>query len=336
MTPLPSPASPWARWVRALDQREPATALALTRILLGITLTAHLGGIAARGDAPLLWMAPADGGYRGFPPTGSWLVNAVGGPGPAVVGGLLGAGVLAGALLTAGIGARAAAFVGLQAFLALAWINPDTGGSYDYLMTNALWLMVLADSGRTLSVSARMRTGAWTDPTPVAAWPRWLVVGQLVTMYTSTGLQKLSGHWLPGGGLTALYYIVQQPTWARRPDNLWAADVLPLTQLATLGTWLFEVGAPLFLLAAWYRRTADRPGRLRAWSNRVDLRAWLAGLGVAMHLSFELLLEVGPFSAISLAMYPCLWGPAAWDRARARLRGRGRASPPASPAPPAG
>ena len=73
-------------------------------------------------------------------------MEMMGGPTPTLVYGAIGVGILAALALVVGVWSRFAAFVGLQCFLALAWINSHTGGSYDVLITNALWLLVLAQS----------------------------------------------------------------------------------------------------------------------------------------------------------------------------------------------
>jgi hypothetical protein len=186
-------------------------------------------------------------------------------------------------------------------------------------LANALWILVLAGGDSTLSLRCRLRTGAWHDPRPVPAWPRALVLYQLILVYSSTGLQKLSAHWTPVGGFSALYYILQQPSW-HRADMSWLAHIYPLTQLATLTTWLFELLAPVVLLALYYRRTADRPGRLRARMNRLPWRNAFVVVGVPMHVGVFLMMDVGPFTWVTLAFYLCLFDPDEWARAWRRLR----------------
>ena len=134
------------------------------------------------------------------------------------------------------------------------------------------------------------------------------MVVQLVLMYSSTGLQKVSTHWVPGGDMAALYYIMQQPSW-QRFDLSWTAWVHPLTQLATLGTWLWEVGSPVLLLAFWYRRTRGGGGWLRATLNRIDARSLFALFGALVHAGIHALMDVGPFSYVSIALYPALFSP---------------------------
>ncbi len=299
-------ASLWHRWAHRLDHREPAHGLAILRMGMGFVLVFELVSVARLGLIELLWLGTEAGGYRDYQTTGSWLVNALGGPSPSLIYTLAGLGITAGIALMVGVLPRLAALVGLQVFLALAWVNTHSGGSYDPLITNLLWLLVLADSASTGSLTARLRTGTWWPDTPTTAWPRYLVIGQMVTLYTSTGLQKVSASWVPGGDLSALYYILQQPTW-QRTDMTAVASIYPLTQLATLVTWLFEVGAPVLIVAFWFRATADRPGVLRHWFNRLDIRFWWLAVGVVMHVGIMATMDVGTFSMVCLATYPCFF-----------------------------
>src|SRR5262249_11684455 len=93
-------------------------------------------------------------------------------------------------------------------------------------------------------------------------------------------------------------------------------------QAATGLTWVWEITAPVLLLAMWYRRTSHRPG-LRAAFSRVDFRRWFVLIGVAVHLGIFLAMDVGPFSCVMLSYYLCLFRPDEWQRAWQRA-GRGR------------
>ena len=97
-----------------------------------------------------------------------------------------------------------------------------------------------------------------------------------------------------------------------------------LTQIGTAVTWVFELTWPLVPLALWFRSTADRGGRLRGLLNRVPIRAVYVTIGLTMHVTIFLIMEVGPFSWVTLAYYPCLFRPAelthGWRRVVARLR----------------
>ena len=134
---------------------------------------------------------------------------------------------------------------------------------------------------------------------------------QLVLLYFTTALQKVSASWIPFGPMDALWYILQQPTWQKH-DMQWLAPFFPLTQLATLTTWLFEMGSPLLLLAMWYRRTPDRAGRLRRLFARAHFRTSYLALGLALHLGIWATLEVGPFLGGILALYAACFSPAEW------------------------
>ena len=307
----------WGRWVALLSRKEPGETLALFRIAIGLCVLYAVGTVVWHGLVGVLWVDAAYGGYRSL---GNpwWLITALGGATPTVIWSLVAVATGAGLALTVGAAPRLAALVAVQAMLALSWVNGHAGGSYDDLMTNALWLLVLADSGATWSVQCRRRHGVWARDALVYAWPRYLVIFQLALVYASTGSQKLSVYWTPGGDFSALYYILQQPTW-HRIDMSWVAWVFPLTQLTTASVWFWEIGAPLLLLAYWFRDTRDRPGRLRAAFNRLDFRALYGFFGVAMHLGIFATMEVGPFTWVTLSYYLCLWHPDEW---RALLRRR--------------
>lgn len=295
----------WSRLVQRWSRREPATPLALFRIGTGLgLLLTFLPTVRAELIVPLL-ADRAHGGYRALG-GGGWLVQALGGPTAQVAHSLVAFSLLGGLLLVVGLGGRLVALCSLQISLAAMNLNGHAGGSHDLLLSNALWLLVLAPSTHTLSLDCRIRTGRWRDDRPVAAWVRDLVMFQIVLVYWTTGLQKLSSHWVPGGEMSALYYIFQQPSW-QRFDMSWLAPLYPLTQLATLLTWLWEVLSPAWLLATWATEHPDRVGRMGRLALRLHLREVFVALGVGMHLVLLVLLDVGPFSVISLAFYPCFY-----------------------------
>lgn len=306
----------WVRWVGLLAQREPATSLALFRIACGLCVLGSVGSVAAHGLVPVLWMPPADGGYT-IPDT-PWLFRHLGGVTATTVWAMVAVCLGAGLALVAGLGWRWTSLVALQSYLAVTGLNPEAVGGYDWLLTNALWLLVLSRSTATLSLDCRLRTGRWTSPLPVPAWPRYLAIYQIVLVYWSTGMHKLSAAWTPAGGFSALYYILQEPNW-QRWDLSWLAWVYPLTQAATALSWLWEITAPLLLLALWYRRTADRPGRLRALVNSVPYRGVWIAVGLCVHLGIATLMNVGPFSWVSLSYYLCLFRPEEWQAAIRRV-----------------
>jgi hypothetical protein len=300
----------WGRWVALLSEREAGTSLALFRIACGLSVLYSVGSVVTHGLVPVIWMDAREGGYAhlGAAP---WLFQLIGGVNRVSVWAMVACTLSAGALLALGLAGRLTALVALQAYLAVTSLNGDAAGGYDWLLTNALWLVVLSRSTATLSLDCRLRTGSWHSAAAIPAWPRYLAIYQIVLMYWSTGIQKVSGSWSPGGGFAALYYILQEPTW-QRWDLSWLAWVYPLTQVATAATWLWENTAPLLLLVLWYRRTAGRPGRLRALCNRMPLRGLWVATGLGVHAGIFIFMDVGPFSMIALSYYACLFRPEEW------------------------
>jgi hypothetical protein len=295
------------KWVELTSRKETGEILALFRILTGLGVLWNVGSVVLSGAVRTLWIDRAGGGFRRLDEDASWLIGLFGGPTEGVVWTFVAAAIVLGVLLVLGLGGRITALLALQVMFALSMINPHAKGSYDALSCNALWLLVLAGSTATWSLDARIRTGSWQSDREVSAFPRYLAIFQLVVVYFFNAVQKVSAHWTIGGGFSALYYILQQPTW-QRFDMTWAAYVYPLTQIGTFVTWVFELGSPLLLL--WYliRRRA-----------RFDLRIPFVIVGLLLHLGILILLEVGPFSLIVLAFYPCLFAPSDLTVARSRL-----------------
>lgn len=299
------------RWLAFCSSTEEGTPLALFRIGMGISLLLTVCWVWFGGVVDPVWLDKANGGIHRLRATP--LVELLGGPTPTVIYGLLYANVCAGVLLVLGLGGRFTAFVALQLGLGLLKMNGYADAAYDLLLFNGLWLCVLGDSSRTLSLDAKLRTGAWVDPTPIGRWARYLVVLQLAVMYVSTGLQKLSVHWVPWGDLQALYYIWQMPTF-HYTDMSWTAPAEPLLQLATLVTWVWEVTAFLFLLAAL---GVERGSARWKW-----VRAVYIALGVTMHVILLFTMELGPFGFTSLAFYVALFTPDEWRALWKRLAGQ--------------
>ncbi|MDP6931771.1 MAG: hypothetical protein QGG40_02600 [Myxococcota bacterium] len=308
----------WARWLQILARTESGTALALFRIALATCALWNVGSAVSHDLVDAIWIDQAYGGYRDLGKGGAYF-KLVGGATPTTVWTAVVLSLSSSLLLIVGLGGRWTAFLALQSFQALSWANGHAGGSYDLLLANGMWLLVLGRSTATLSADCRLRQGRWTSDQPISAWPRYLVVLQLVVMYTSTGLHKVSASWTPAGDFSALYFIFQQPTW-QRFDMAWTAHVFPLTQLATVTTWLWEISAPLLLLSFWYRWTRLRGGRLRGFMNRLDWRRPFALFGLVLHLGIYVVMEVGTFTPTTLCFYLCLWHPDEWHLRFRRLR----------------
>lgn len=309
----------WSRWVAFCAQSESATSIAALRVAFALCVLLSVGSVWASDLVDVIWVDRAYGGLRNV--SANWLVSALGGATPAVVHRLVYVTLASAVCLALGVGGRAMALLTLHLCLALFDLNGQAGGSYDELLLNALWLLVLAPCSHTLSVDCRLRTGSWSTATPIAAGWRYLFVLQLVLVYWSTGVQKVSSHWVPGGDFSALYFILQQPTW-HRFDMQWLAWVYPLTQLGTAVSWLWEVSAPVWWVAFVASLHPDALGRVGAWLRRWRVRLVWGLVGVVFHVTVYFLMDVGPFSPISLAYYFALihpWELDAFAR-RARLR----------------
>lgn len=302
----------WSSWVTLTSARELGTSLALFRIAVGLVMVYALLSVIAADLVGVVWVDSAYGGLQPLA-THHWLVRLLGGFSPSAAWTLVISALTLATCLIVGLGGRVTALASAQVYYALTSGHPALSGGYDVLITNALWLLALADSTATLSLDCRLRTGAWRSSHLVSAWPRYLVILQLIVVYGATGLKKVSPVWTPGGDHSALYWVFQEPTW-RRFDMTWTASAFWITQVASAVTWWWEVLTPLLLLVYWARYTAQRGGRLRRALNHFDLRKPWACIGIALHLGIVALLNVGPFSPISLAYYICFVPPETLER----------------------
>ncbi len=307
----------WRRWVALLDTREPPHSLAVMRMVLGATAALTLAHAWWSGAARVAWVGPEHGGLGGTDPGWLALFGGLTWPNVCVV---LSVGLVSNVLLVLGWHTRAAAVVSLIAFRGLVFANPESGGAGDDLVSGGLLLIVFSGAGAAWSLDAR---GVLPCPR-VTAWPRYVAMGQLIAVYVSSGWHKTSGSWMPLGSLDAVWYALQNPIWQRRPIP--ATPLLGrLAQCATSATWWFEISVPVLFLALYYRATATRPGRLRAWFNRHDVRAMYLALGFCLHLGIELTLEVGAFFGGMMALYAACVHPAEWRRLAAWASRGGRA-----------
>jgi hypothetical protein len=299
-------------WVELTSECEPPLVLVALRVAVALVLLGSLFSAYASGVLESMWVDWRYGGALHLEGTTFW-VDVLGGPKRGVILGLFSAATLSGLLILLGFGGRVPYLVAGQAYDSLVRMNGDTVGSYDSMITNALYLLFLSAANATLSVDCRLRSGRWTSEQVQPAWPRYLLIFQLLVVYGATGLQKLSLTWTPLGGYSALYWVFQDPTW-RRFDLSFTASAYPLLVLATAVTWHFEIGAPLLLLHFRARRKHGSGGRIHRWLVRWDLRKPFVLIGIGLHTGILLLLNVGPFSWISLAYYLAFLRPGELER----------------------
>jgi hypothetical protein len=313
----------WQRWVALWDEQEPPTLLALIRIGLALVVLVDLMAIATRGAQTWLWAPAAAGGISDWDPAQPPLFYRLL-PETAASAQLLWLGLCA-SIVCVGVGfcTRAAALLHVWLSVQAVLINGPADRAIDRAIRIVLLILVLSPAGRIWSVDARLATGSFRGAHgPAPAWPRYLILGQLVLIYCGAGLAKGGTHWYPWGGYRALYLTLQDPILAAG-DFHWLAQPLPyrLSQLATAVTHLWELAAPLVLCAAYYRRTSERPGWLRRSLNRLPVRNLYVSLGVAFHLSLALTMRLGIFPFAMLACFPAFFQPEELTRVRQWLRG---------------
>jgi hypothetical protein len=144
------------------------------------------------------------------------------------------------------------------------------------------------------------------------AWPRYLLAFQLVVVYFAAGMSKVSSSWTPLGGLSALFISMSDPHFQRLSDE-WLRSGYRLSQVGTLVSVTWEWLSPLLLVAWWYRETAERPGRLRAWMNRWPVVEAYLLVGAIFHLGTHLFLRLGIFPFAMMAFYPACIPPGRWS-----------------------
>jgi hypothetical protein len=315
-----------ARWVRLWDLHERADTLAVIRIGVALVVLWDFAAVAQLGLVAPLWAPIEEGGIgpaaHGAP--SCWFYERFGAS--AFNAGLLfSLACISAASLCIGFRTRASALVLLLVSSQLAQLSPGSDRGIDTLLRNVLMILVFAQAGATLSVDARLRTGGWISAARVPAWPRYLIVLQLVVMYFSAGMHKQSQAWTSLGGYSALYLVLHQPHFAAFTlPHEWLVALRPLLRASTFVSVWFERLAILVPWLLWLRATRDRAGRVRAAVNRMRLlEIWIA-LGLTFHLglSFSLLLGIFPWGCI--ALYPAFFPPEtlrdAWTRLELRLR----------------
>lgn len=309
------------RWVTFWDRREHPRSLAAVRIALGLVVLVDLlqmgwldlvvplmGTGDAGGIGVPLYMKQKPALYALLPAgvAGAWTLWSM------MVGAAL--------FLVLGVVPRfaALALLLLSAQFALALPSADRG--IDMLIRNTLAVLVLSSAGDTASVMARVRFGSVWAPEDhrVPAWPRYLIALQLVLVYAAAGISKVASSWTPVGGFGALFIAMSDPHFQRLPDDVIRA-AYPLTQVGTAVSWLWEWASPVLLLAWWYRETADRGGRLRAWMNRWPVIFVYLTVGAVFHVGTHATLRLGIFPFAMLSLYPSWVRPDHWAVARARI-----------------
>lgn len=318
----------WSRWVALCAEEERATVLAVMRIAVAAVLLVDLLIAARHGLVGVLWGPSSEGGFGMLDqldpspvPAFRWLGATL-----TTTYVVYGAAVVSAATMMLGVFSRTSALVLVIALSQLATILGQADRGIDGLLRNVLFVLACSGCGLTLSIDAWRRHGRWAPEVQTTAWPRRLIVLQLLWMYFSAGVHKSQLTWWPPGDFAALYIVLLDPHFASHDFAPWLAHVYRLTQLGTAATMLFEVGAPLMGLALYYRRTASRGGRMRRVFAALRVReVWLA-IGITFHVALVFTIRLGIFPWGMLALYPAFLTPDELDALVAharRLVGRG-------------
>jgi hypothetical protein len=285
----------WRAWVELLDRREPATALALVRMFVAIVLLADHVTIARLDLVDALWSPRPDG----FAIASAWASPTV----------LWTIAVIALVCIAVGAATRVACVAFVVVSAQLSHVSPEAERGIDMLMRVVIVILALSRCNARWSVDAWVaRRRGRAMPAEVPAWPRYLLLFQLVWVYFSGGTGKGGAAWTPQGGFTALANALADPHTGRF-DPSWLATVYPLTRVATAVTITFELAAPLYLLAYYFAATAERAGRVRRRVNRSRARWIWIGTGIAFHVGIAVTMRLGIFAWGMLALYPVLLLP---------------------------
>jgi Vitamin K-dependent gamma-carboxylase len=291
----------WRSWVALMDRRESPTALALVRIGCALVLLCDQLWVAHVGLVEPMW-TPSPGGF------------ATGAIGWAQTLGLSAWGlwalvVAALSCVLVGVGTRAACIVFVLGSAQQAQLAPNCESAIDQLMRIVFVILALSRCHAKWSLDAIiLRRLSRPMPALVPAWPRYLLLLQLVWVYFSSGVNKNSAAWGPHGGFTALANALMDPANGRLDPELVVA-LYPLTRVATALTMVFELTALAYLVWLYFAATPEGPGRLRTWSNRLRLRWVWIGLGVSFQIGIAIGLRLGAFPFGMLALFPVLLLP---------------------------
>ncbi|MBX2802990.1 MAG: HTTM domain-containing protein [Myxococcales bacterium] len=315
----------WHAWVDFWDEHEHPRSIALVRIALGLCVLYDFLEIWRLGlVVPLFGVTEVGGLSDALLREGTPLYYALV---PATVGSaqILHACIVVAAIsFTLGFFTRTSALVLVVAWSQFASILPYSDRGIDSLCRLVLTVFAFARAGGWLSVDAWIRTGTvWGDGQLVAAWPRRLLIGQLVLMYFSAGILKTGITWWPMGDFAALYYALQDPAVAAYDFSF--ARHQPyyfVTQLGTATTMLYQLTYPLVFLLMWWRRHPERAGRWGQWANRYRLEFLWIGTGATFHVVLAGVMNLGIFPWAMLALYPSWLHPDEWVQLHARLRRR--------------
>lgn len=322
----------WRWWVAVWDRREPPDVLAVIRIGVGLVLLGDFATTARLGLVDALFRAPDGGGLAS--PTASPLWIDLFGGGAWSARALLGGLCASAALLASGAASRSSALALMLLSAQWAAILPDGDRAIDMFLRNVLLILAFSRAGDRFSVDAWWATGGWRGSgEPAPAWPRYLLVLQIVVMYFAAGVQKYGQHWWPWGGCSALYVILHDWSYARGVYP-WL-DHQPFVfgaQVSTAVTLAWQWTYPIVLVHYFALAPSDANGPLGRFRRYRLHWLWIA-VGALFHLAIAATMALGIFPYGMLVVYPAFLAPdelrsgfaraaAAVERVRYRARSR--------------
>ncbi|HVY30144.1 MAG TPA: HTTM domain-containing protein [Polyangiaceae bacterium] len=309
-----------ARWVDLWDERETAESLALVRILIALSVLGDLLQARMRSAVEAVWAPPPFGAAWGASAASPPLLVSWFGTGAQTAHVAWWLAVVATLLVLLGLAFRVSGWLLVFAMVEMWRLTPDGGDGIDLLLRVVLPLLALSGANATWSCDAWLGR-LWGKPlrNSVPAWPRYLLIVQLLWLYFSAAHHRGKASWGPAGGFSAVADVLGDPHFARFfPGSLQA--FYPLTQLGTALTMVFEYSAPLALLWIWLDKRPGRGGRFGDWVRRLHVRWWWLALGVSLHLGIAVTMQIGMFPFAILALYPALFGPEEVTKLLKRVR----------------
>ncbi len=302
----------FGRLVAFWDEREPATALALLRIFVGAVLAYDLIYLSCLDLQQVIFgdAAAYNFGYSTELSVQPWLRQLLG-PGPEVVAYVVYGGIVAALLFSMGLFTRVSGVLVVLTQLQLVELYATGNRGIDQLLRIMLVFLICSRSHETLSLDALWRHRKFARPNVlIPAWPRYMVIAQLLWLYTSAAISKGHTLWSASGDYMALYYILRYPHFVR-VDMAWVPTWL--TQVGTFMTIWFEWLAGLMVLAcAQTRRDPARTRRsTRFWW--VFKRCWIL-VGLGLHTTLLITMNIGIFTTGMLSLYFCWVSPALLQR----------------------
>jgi hypothetical protein len=289
-----------------MDRRESATALAFVRIACAVVLLGDQLWVHHVGLVEPMWSPPPAGFGTAH---ASWSASL-----DLSAYGLWGLAVASLTLVMLGVATRPACLAFALVSAEQSGIAPNCETALDTLMRIVFVVLALSRCNAKWSFDALVwRVLGRPMPVLIPAWPRYVLMLQLLWVYFSAAINKSSAGWGPHGGFSALGNALLDPHNGRLDPDLVVA-LFPLTRVATALTMAFELTAIAYVVLLYYAATPERGGKLRAWCNRLRLRwVWL-GLGIAFEIGIAIGLQLGTFPFGMLALFPVLLLPAEVER----------------------